>query len=222
MFIMERLLSLVAPHSCLVCEAEGQVVCDWCLPELAPSLPARCYRCKAQTENSLVCGKCRRESRFKHVWVRTAYEGAAKQLVYDLKFERKQAAALPLARLTAEALPYLPPNTIVAHVPTVTSRARQRGYDHAELLAKALAKELGLSHIGLLARLGKARQVGAKRAVRLTQLKDAFCLIKPMPSAPILLVDDLVTTGGSLEAATACLKQGGAKLVDGAVFAQKE
>lgn len=224
MFVLERILSVVAPHRCLICGGEGEVICAWCLPDLAPPLPARCYRCRAQSENSLVCKKCRRDSRVKHVWVRTSYEGMAKQLIHDFKFERKQAAAEPLARLMAEALPYLPPETIITHVPTASSRARQRGYDHAELLAKALARELSLPHIALLARTGQARQVGAKRAERLDQLQDAFRFVNAPEtrSAPILLVDDLVTTGGTLEAATTCLKQNGVKLVDAVVFAQKE
>lgn len=224
MFILERLISAIAPHICLGCGVEGAVICDWCLPDFATPLPARCYRCKVQTQNSLVCKKCGRDSRLKHVWVRTGYGGPAKQLIRDFKFARKQAAAQPLARLTVECLPFLSPDTVVTHVPTATTRIRQRGYDHAQLLARILAREQKLTYLPLLARMGSARQVGSPRGVRLVQLSDAFRIIKPdsIRGASILLVDDIVTTGGTLESAARRLKQAGAKQVDAVVFAQKE
>ncbi len=224
MFIVERLISAIAPHVCIICGAEGEVVCAWCLPEIAPPIPERCYRCRAQTAHSQVCQKCRRQSRLGHVWVRTGYMDHARQLVHDFKFARKQAAAIPLARLMAECLPFLSDEVIVTHVPTATSRIRQRGYDHAVLLARALAREQKLPYAPLLLRQGKTRQVGASRKQRLGQLDGSFRPIKsePLKGAHILLVDDIVTTGGTLEAAARCLKQAGAKQVDAVVFAQKE
>ncbi len=222
MFLMERIIGMVAPHRCLVCGVEGVVVCAWCLPELAPPLPDRCYQCRAQTDNSQVCRRCRPGGAIGHLWVRTPYAGLARRLVYDFKFERKRDAATTLARLTAEKLPHLPRGTLVTHVPTVRSRIRMRGYDHAELLARDLAEELGLDYERLLIRVGHARQVGAGRAARLTQLRGAFRVARPVPDRPILLVDDLVTTGGTLQAAAACLKQNSAPVVDAVVFAQKE
>lgn len=74
MFIVERLLSVLAPHQCMVCGDEGSVVCDWCLPDFALPLPSRCYACKVATPDSQVCKKCRRTSKLKHVWVRAEYE----------------------------------------------------------------------------------------------------------------------------------------------------
>ncbi len=221
---MERLISLVAPHLCIVCGAEGSVLCEWCLPEAAPNLPQRCYRCRAQTDNSQVCQKCRRTSSIKHVWVRTSYDGTARQLVHDYKFVRKQAAGRPLASLMSESLPFLDKSTIIVHVPTVSSHVRRRGYDHAKILARHLAKDLGLSYYSLLARHGKSRQVGATRQQRLEQLRQSFSATNPakIQGAKILLVDDIITTGGTVESAARCLRQAGAKWVDVAVFAQKE
>lgn len=224
MFILERLISAIAPHVCLRCGAEGAVVCDWCLPDFATPLPARCYRCKVQTQNSLVCKKCRHDSRLKHVWVRTGYERLAKQLIRDFKFGRKQAAAQPLACLTGECLPFLSRDTVVTHVPTATTRIRQRGYDHAQLFARALARECNLPYVPLLARTGKIRQVGSTRKERLTQLDNAFTVARPAAAraASILIVDDIVTTGGTIEAVARTLRRAGAAQVDAVLFAQKD
>lgn len=224
MFIIERLLSLVAPHCCIVCDSEGSLLCAWCLPDSLTLVPERCYRCRAANAASQVCQKCRRQSPLRHVWVRTWYEDTARQLVYGFKFDRQQAAVAPLAQLTAEALPYLDRRTVVTHVPTASSRIRLRGYDHAQLLAKTLARRLELPYAPLLIRHGQVRQVGARRSQRLSQLQDAFRVIRPqtIAKAHILLVDDILTTGATVEAAGRMLKKAGARSVDAVVFAQKQ
>jgi ComF family protein len=223
MFFLDKLVAVAAPHTCMMCGDEGAVVCDWCLPDFTPPLPARCYRCKSITPDSSVCKKCRRTSHVKHVWVRATYEKEVKQLIHDFKFERKQAAAQPIARLLIESLPFLAAGTTITHVPTATSRVRSRGYDHAELLARVLARELGLKHETLLRRVTQTRQVGSKRSERLEQMQHAFRPVykKDAQRTQILLVDDLVTTGATLEAAAKCLKTTGVRTVDAVVFAQK-
>ena len=122
-----------------------------------------------------------------------------------------------------QALPYLDPNTLVMPVPTATSRRRLRGYDHAALLAKTIARQLKLPYAPLLKRIGQVRQVGADRATRQTQRTTAFRLshARLVVNASILLVDDILTTGSSLEATARVLRAAGARQVDAVVFAHK-
>lgn len=223
MSVIGKLLGIVAPHHCMICGDEGAVVCAWCLPDFAAPLPDRCYLCKVATSESRVCEKCRRRSVLRHVWVRALYDGPAKQLVHDFKFERKQAAAGPISSMMKEALPYIDAEVIVTHIPTATSRVRKRGYDHAELIARALAGQLGLQHETLLYRITQTRQVGSRRTERIKQMEQAFVCkdAQKVAKRQILLVDDLTTTGATLEAAARCLKTQGARAVSAAVFAQK-
>lgn len=223
MFIIEKLIAIVAPHYCMICGDEGAIVCAWCLLDFAALLPERCYACKAESKDSAVCRSCRRSRLMRHVWARAQYEGSVKQLIHDFKFERKLAAAEPIAQLMAESLPFLSAEVFVVHVPTATNRVRKRGYDHAEKVAQALSVRLSLRHETFLARTTQTRQVGAKRTQRFSQMQNAF---RPLHSerfrgATILLVDDLTTTGATLEAAAKCLKVAGAKTVDAVVFAQR-
>lgn len=224
MFILERLLSLIAPHECLVCGREGSLLCVVCQLDACPPLPERCYKCHVLSQNSKVCLKCRRKSRLSNVWVRTSYEAVAKDLVHGLKFERAQSAARPIAQLTCEVLPYLKPEVIVAFIPTATTRHRQRGYDQARLLAREIAGLQKLHCIPLLGRIGQSRQVGAKRAQRTHQLEGAYYVKAPLlvKNKDILVVDDITTTGSTLEAAASILKAAGARRVYGVVFAQKQ
>lgn len=219
---MERLIASVAPHVCLACGDEGAVLCDWCLGDYVVPTPARCYNCMSYSADSKVCVACRRKSRIGHVWVRTDYDVAAKALIYVYKFGRKQAAARPVARLMRQSLPYMRTDTIVTHIPTASGRVRQRGYDHAQLLAQELATQLALPYRPLLRRVTQTRQVGAKRSVRLEQMRHAFtCVDTHVSKSKVLLVDDLVTTGATLEAAAAQLRSAGVRRIDAVVFAQK-
>jgi ComF family protein len=124
----------------------------------------------------------------------------------------------------AESVPYLTEETIIVPVPTATLRVRLRGYDHAWLLAKNLGKYLDRPSQRLLSRYGHTRQVGAGRAKRQEQLSGAFYPRNPkaIKGARVLLVDDILTTGATIEECARTLKKAGAKRVDAIVFAQKQ
>lgn len=222
---LDLILSIIAPHQCIGCGSDGSVVCQWCLPDICTFLPERCFLCKQLSDNSASCITCRKRYKLpSHVWVRSVYDGTAKQLVRCLKFNRKRAASKTVAYLLHESLPYLPANTIIVPITTATSRIRARGYDQAALVARDLGRITKLKYRKLLHRIGHDRQVGAKRNKRLHQLSEAFFVL---PSnldkrTPILLIDDITTTGGTVIAATTALKKAGFKRITAAVFAQKE
>jgi ComF family protein len=222
--IIEPIIALLAPHTCIGCATEGSLVCDWCREAAIQPLPSRCYRCHSLTQDSATCKKCRHKSDLAHVWVRTEYTGLAKLLVQKLKFERARAGAEVIARFMDEALPYSSANTIITFAPTATSRRRIRGYDQAELIARELARRRKLPFKTLLHRRGHSRQVGSDKLTRQTQLKDAFypSFVGMLPKGcTVLIIDDIVTSGATLESAARFLKKQGAKIVCGAVFAQK-
>lgn len=163
---------------------------------------------------------CRAHSPLHSVYALKLYGGFAKELVHQLKFERTSSAAQEIAELMAQGFA-VAPDLLVTHVPTATSRARMRGYDQAALIARGISTRLGLEYAPLLARSGQARQVGKNRKERLMQLQASFASIRPhtMQGRHIVLVDDVVTTGATLEVAAATLKSAGAAHVSAAVFA---
>jgi ComF family protein len=139
-----------------------------------------------------------------------------------MKYERAQAGLHEAAVLMAPLLRVVPEDVVLVHVPTASSRVRMRGYDHALRIAHELSKQTGLPRLVLLARVGQAHQVGANRAARLQQLQSAF---RPVHSPDIrgkhiVLVDDVLTTGATLETAARVLKKAGAKRISAIVFAQ--
>ncbi len=214
------ILSLVAPHRCVQCGALGAPWCAACRRAARPAVP-RCYKCHKLSEGSRTCLACRRASPLFSVCAATRYDNYAKRLVWRLKFERARACAAPAGQLMAERTP-LPAGGTVAFVPAVTNHVRQRGYDQAKLIAQAYARHAGSAASPLLLRFGQKQQRGQSRAGRLKQLEGAFHVRRPeyVRGKHILLVDDVITTGATLEAAASALKAAGAKRVSAVVFAQ--
>ena len=219
--IIEHIISYLAPHACISCRTEGPLLCQQCIGAL-PNAQHDCYRCGATTATSGICADCRPKTPLASVTARTTYQGLAKDLLWKLKFDRAVAAAVPIALACAAIAPTASSDLIITHVPTATNRVRQRGYDQSWHVARNVAKYLGKPAYPLLGRVGTARQVGADAATRKTQLGNAF---RPRNSrhtanAHILLIDDVITTGASLEAAANILHSAGASRIDALVFAQ--
>lgn len=222
MSFIDTITSLYAPHQCVGCGAEGAVLCASCQEKMPPAT-RRCYRCHAADNDSRTCKSCRRTSPLLRVRATCRYEKAAKDALWRLKFGNARAAAADIARITAPVFDELRGRkVIVVHIPTATSRMRMRGYDQAALVARLCARQAKLRHVPLLIRLGHQRQVGLSRRERLSQLENAYRIKNnaQVRDAHIILVDDVVTTGATLEAAARTLKAAGAKKVEAVVFAQ--
>lgn len=230
MSLIETAIGWLAPPQCISCGEEGCALCEICCESEIIPFGSRCWRCAKLSDRSRTCGSCRQNGTPRYVWITTDYEGTAKKLVSIYKFGHLRAAAEPIADLMAET--FLSNNSderikkyryLVVPVPTATSRIRQRSFGHAELLAHMLAGRLELEGASVLGRLGQQRQVGKRRANRLAQTKDNYFVRQPQKLAGrnILLVDDVVTTGATLQAVTSALRQAGARHVDALVFAKR-
>ncbi len=219
MNILDQLISIIAPHSCLGCGREGASLCTTCASAL-PVVPDRCFRCQTLSAGCRTCPACRRTNLVYAVRPATVYDAAAKALVHAVKFDRALAGAHDIARSIASRA-NLPAGVILTHVPTVPQRIRIRGYDQAQLIARALAHYLNRPYLPLLARQGAQRQVGQQRAVRMQQMEHAFRAVNPSAatSRHIVLVDDVITTGSTISSAARILRAAGAARVSAVVFA---
>lgn len=215
----------MSPAECYGCGAENHVICEACAAAEIIDFGERCAFCGRLSPGGRTCSKCRSNAP-RHVWVTSDYDGLARELITKYKFGHLRVAAEDLAKLMsqtfrdfcAELSDYM-----VVPVPTATSRRRERGFDQAELLAQTIANNLNLGYSPALARLGQSRQLGSKRELRLKQAADSYYVRLPelVRGRNILLVDDVITTGATLRAATKTLRGAGARRIDGLVFAKR-
>jgi ComF family protein len=219
MKLLQHIIAFVAPPSCMSCGAESSLLCQACIDSMRPKR-GTCYRCNALSDNGRTCERCRRGSTLAGVTVAAHYEGAIKDIVWRFKYQQAAHSAVVGSKLLAPLLAEQKQFDLVTAVPTSADRRRTRGYDQAELLAKELARELDLPYRASLVRLGKRHQVGHSRQERLAQVANLFAAKRKLRGQRVLLIDDVVTTGATMEACARELKAAGAGQIWGAVIAK--
>lgn len=221
--MLDKIINILAPHHCLGCNDENNLLCAGCRELGFNDNKLHCYKCNIPTFDHIICRGCLGSAPFTEIFAIGSYDELLEKLIYKYKFERAKAAAEPLVELLNGTLPYLP-EAIIVPVPTASKRIRQRGYDQVLLLAEKLAKLRSLQIDSHLVRHDQSRQLGAGRRQRLRQAKLAFKVTKPelIKGKTIIVLDDVLTTGATLENAARLLRKAGADRVFGLVIAQQQ
>jgi competence protein ComFC len=203
----------------------GSWLCGTCRARIRRLEEPLCRRCGAEVESARKdCGCRGRLKSLSRLRSAIAYEGPAEVALQRFKYHGWRRLAEPFALLMAERLVVegLSARWAVA-VPLHSSRLRQRGFNQSELLTRELRKRLSLQKPpGELVRTRPTPpQVGHDRRWRLENVRDAFeWRGAPLDAQSILLVDDVATTGATLEACAAALRAGGSGPVMGVSVAR--
>jgi predicted amidophosphoribosyltransferase len=136
------------------------------------------------------------------------YEGVARELVARVKYRRAHAATAWLAEAMIGLVPVpVPVSTVVTWAPTTVRHRRERGFDHAALLARHVGRGLGVPVRALLTRAGGRPQTGLSASERRMGPRYEA---RRVVDADVVLVDDVATTGATLAAAASALRAAGA------------
>ena len=214
--MQHSLLSLLVPHYCCSCGSIGSLMCQYCKYDIINEPYEACIVCHKlakPTEN--LCSQCKVP--FTRAWCAGDRREGLKVLINTFKFERARAAHLPLVDIIHHSLPSLPPDTQIVPVPTIAPHIRVRGYDQTALLARRFAKLRGLPYTSVLRRTTNTMQRGASRKQRIEQAKRTFSA--QGCSGVYMVIDDITTTGATLQYAAQALLDAGAHEVWVAVIA---
>jgi predicted amidophosphoribosyltransferase len=216
-----KLLDLILPVRCVVCGTPNEQLCPACrgaLPRLGEPL---CARCGAPTAWPVQrCRECAgRRLAFASARAAVAYDPAVRQLVRAWKERGLRTLAEVAADAVADALPP-PAVAALAFVPPDRARGLERGHHPAERLARELGEHWSLPVPALLGRSRPAvRQRGLSLADRRRNLAGAFAPASESPSR-VCLIDDVYTSGSTVNAAASALRKGGARRVEVVTFAR--
>lgn len=229
--VTQSALDLLFPRHCLGCRREGRLLCPDCSAGLPRLEPPYCPVC-AQPGATGRLGRCRWCSETPPAvdGIRSPFlmEGIVQEAVHGLKYRGLRVLAPELGVLLAQYLEAHPlpvelPVELIVPVPLHRRRLRSRGYNQAALLARELGKRSGLPvDDGLLVRnLDTPPQVAADREQRRSNVSGSFHCVGEVPARAVLLVDDVATTGSTLSACAAALKDAGATQVWGLTLARE-
>jgi len=226
--LAQAFLDVLFPPRCVACGEQGAFLCHACVAAMPRALPPRCPLCWQPERRGEMCGRCA-QARPVFEGARTLYlfEGPVREAVHALKYNHLSALARPMgemmaAYLEAEALPV----DLVVPVPLFGRRERLRGYNQSALLGREVARLCGLplAEGGLARRRDTAPQARSVDAeARRRNVAGAFVADgRWVEGRRVLLIDDVMTTGATLDACAQGLRQAGAASVWALTFARED
>jgi len=214
---MKGLISFIYPAICEICDTKinlqntnNNTVCAECLNKIIPFTPVDYLKLKDIK-----------------VWSACSYEGVTRECIHLFKYKSKLDLVNPLSSIMLKfANNYLKTDNfdIIIPVPLHSSRFRERGFNQAELIARKLAKGLNLpAHSNIIKRVKLTQaQAGLTKTQRLANLNNAFKVKNGLPveDKNVLLIDDVFTTGSTINECAKALLNAGAKSIEALVLAR--
>ncbi len=217
------------PEVCLLCHAPSQHhgLCAGCRQDLPWLTEPHCPVCALPSPANQVCGQCiTHPPAFTAAFAAFRFEYPLVGVIHRFKYQGDWRLGSTLAKWLAQglqvqtSLDYKP--DLVIPIPLHTSRLKERGFNQAQLLAEqwAVDNKIPLAKFLLQRIVPTGSQAALDKEERLRNLHDAFLSNPEVMNKHILLIDDVMTTGATLEQASRELLRSGAKRVDVACLAR--
>jgi ComF family protein len=213
----QALLDLFFPPRCPGCGRVGFTFCEACMARIEPWPAPACMRCGHPTPAEGLCAACRETpSSLDRIASSAVFAHPLRDAIHDLKYNNGRTLARPLgARMAATWRQGDFVADVIMPVPLHTSRLAERGYNQSALLARIVSQEIGvpIDENALVRTKATQQQAILKAAQRRENVRDAFACRSRVSGKRIVLVDDVCTTGSTLEACAAALSAAGAASV---------
>ena len=215
------LLDWFLPRYCLGCRAEGFFVCRKCYQSKIVSLIVQvCPQCGSYSNLGIVCDKCKKNFYLDGLLVCLSHGELISRILYEYKYNDMYMLDSVLAGILRESFTKSRLDVdMITSVPLNNSRYCWRGYNQSARMSMILAKMLGKKYRNILVRQKfLTSQVGLTGSQRWKNVKNNFIYSGKYAVEKVLLVDDVSTTGATLNECAKVLKKGGVKKVIGLVL----
>lgn len=225
----QQLLDILFPLRCAGCQRSGHVLCPTCIAQIQPLLSPFCKLCGGPLSPYGACKNCQyHPSKLSGQRAVSLYQEPLRGCIHALKYDGNIRLAEPLGLLLAQAYTHYGMQAdLLIPVPLHSVRQQQRGYNHASLLAEVCSAQLGvpMNDSILVRHRATVAQVDLHPRERYQNVAGAFACASASASSElngrrIVIIDDVSTTGATLEACAAPLFAAGAREVWGLVLAR--
>lgn len=217
------LLDLFFPSFCVGCHEEGNLLCRKCQKQIITVQATICPECSKLSDTGRYCERCRKDKALRGIIVATYYEeGPIKEMIHNFKYNHALELKKVLSNLLAQAVNQKKFD-LITFAPLHRRRLAERGFNQAEILAEETSMKLKLPCVETLIKTKSTkRQVGLTGGARRQNLDRVFKIKKgiDITKKKILIIDDITTTGTTLNECAKVLKTAGAKEVWGLVVAR--
>ena len=220
-------LDFLFPQWCVGCGRQGEFICPSCRGTLPRVMPPLCPRCGKPQSSGVLCPACVSwQAKIDGIRSPFRFDGVMRQAIHQLKYRNLRALAEPLAELLNDYLIASSiPGEVLVPVPLHRKRLRERGYNQSRLLAEELGKLNNLPVVDdCLIRQRCATPQARTSTVeeRIGNVEDAFaCRDGRLQGKQVLLIDDVSTSGATLDACATALKAADATSVWGLALARE-
>lgn len=220
------LVSEVWPAECLACGAEGSWVCESCTKQSIRIKAHSCPFCPRLSPNGKTCPRCARNYNLSGCLSAWHYSHAVVDIIHTYKYQGITASLPYLCDMlidASNALPFSLNDCIVTYVPSTAKRMEERGFNQSESLAKTFARQNNVTFAPALKRIEtKQSQTKLGRRERFANTANQFCSLPNVNiiGKTVILIDDVITTGATVNACAQALKGAGVKRVWGLTLAK--
>jgi len=225
--LQEKVVDFFFPRRCIGCGKVGDFLCVDCRQKLPRILKPICKKCGKPESSGTLCSACwGQKTEIDGIRSVFRFEGIIRQAIHDLKYRNLKSISGCLAMLIADYLQDNPVHGgVLVPVPLHSQRLRERGYNQSGLLVRELGKLIVLPVIDdSLCRLKDSLPQARTTTIdeRRKNVKEAFaCQGEELKEKNVILIDDVCTSGATLEACAVALKAGGAISVWGLTLARE-
>jgi ComF family protein len=210
MNLSENIYKILSNDRCIGCSKKGTLLCYNCLNSFEQVLP-ECYKCRRISTHSKTHNICKYNNSLDQVIVFWKYNEIAKEVIKSIKYRGYTRLTSQLLKQTPHFLKYLPRDSIYTSVPLHPSKENQRGFNQVDLIAKELAVNKFIPDL-IIRDINTKSQSSLSKDLRKSNVFEIFS-INPQHQTTlhiyknIVLIDDLITTGSTLDSISSLIKE---------------